>query len=98
MTHVLPTGTQKGSMLHRVLMTLVYGAVDSLASCSPCVVIHCVLMTSVCVAVDSLAPCSPCVAGWHTGRRGVDVAGPQLEQDEDVPVPWSPITVWKDPG
>ena len=56
MTHVLPTGTQKGSMLHRVLMTLVYGAVDSLASCSPCVVIHCVLMTSVCVAVDSLQP------------------------------------------
>ena len=58
----------------------------------------CCTVTSVCVAVASSTPCSPCVAGWHTGWRGVDVAGPQVEPDEDVPAPQSPVIVWKDPA
>ena len=61
-------------------------------------VLHFTSVTSVCVPVDSLAPRSPRATGRHTGWRGLDVAGPYVEQDEDVPVPWSPFIVWKDLG
>ena len=100
--HVLLAGTQREACC---TVTSVCVAVASSTPCSPCVagwhtersMLHCALVTSVWVAVASSTSCSPCVAGWHTGWRGVDVAGPQVEPDEDVPSPQSPVIVWKDP-